>query len=93
MHTSAVRTMKVQDSKSHPLCLSVSVLYGGGGLHKDELKVEAHALLSVLAFKFQYAIVQGWAKVPFPICETFSRQVEAEVVSNSRNKSHQTWEW
>ena len=28
-----------------------------GGLHKDELKVEAHALLTVLAFEFEYAIV------------------------------------
>ena len=34
-----------------------------GGLHKDELKVEAHALLSVLAFEFYYVIVMHSMKL------------------------------
>ena len=39
-----------------------------------------------------YTTLQGWAKLPFPRLRECCRQVEAEVVSNSQNKIHQTWE-
>ena len=34
--------------------------------------------------------IQGWAKKMVPRLREFFRQVEAEIVSNSRNKIHQT---
>ena len=36
-------------------------------------------------------LLRGWAKKWSPGCENFYGQAEAGVVSNSRNKIHQTW--
>ena len=40
----------------------------------------------------QFCDLQGISIRPFPGCENACRRVEAEEVSNSMNKIHQTWE-
>ena len=51
-----------------------------------------HTLSSPSLVLFQYCQNTGLDYRAVPILRKCCRQVEAEVVSNSRNKVHQTWE-
>ena len=57
-----------------------------------EARIAGPTLTNSLSKATQISFGKGLAYKVVPRLREFSKQVEAEVVSNSRNQSHKTWE-